>query len=281
LDRLAHRTPPTPLEDINIMSLPSIPASYEAPLDLLNAHVVLITGAADGIGRALALQAAGHGATVVLLDRDVRRLEQVYDAIEANGGPQPAIYPLNLEGATPDDYAELAQSLQNNFGALHGLVHNAAVLGKPAPIEIYDPETWLRTLHVDLNAPFLLTRACLPLLKRTPQASVVFLSDECGRRGKAYWGAYGVAKAGLDGLMRILAAELAGNTDVRVNSVDPGPVRTALRRSAYPGEDPGRLPMPDSVTNQLLYLLGRDARHLHGETLVLEPRRVTALGTGP
>lgn len=254
------------------MTQPLIPASYNPPLDLLKARVVLITGAADGIGRALALQAAGHGATVVLLDRDVRRLEQVYDAIEANGGPQPAIYPFNLEGAVPDDYTALAEALAQNFGALHGLVHNAAVLGKPAPIEIYDPESWLRTLHVNLNAPFLLTRACLPLLKRTPGASLVYVSDEAGRRGKPYAGAYGVSKAGLEGLMRIVASELEDRTDVRVNSVDPGPVRTALRRSAFPAEDNTRLPSPDAVARSLLYLLGDDARHLHGQALTLEPQ---------
>jgi NAD(P)-dependent dehydrogenase (short-subunit alcohol dehydrogenase family) len=262
------------------MTQPTIPSDYAPSLDLLQGRVILITGAAAGIGRALALQAAGHGATVVLLDRDVRQLEQVYDAIEVNGGPQPAIYPFNLEGATPDDYTELAESLDKNFGALHGLVHNAAVLGTPAPIELYNPETWLRTLHVNLNAPFLLTRACLPLLKRTPGASIVYLSDDSGRRGRPYWGAYGVSKAGLEGLMRIVAAELADTRDVRVNSVDPGPVRTALRVSAYPAEDQTQLPLPDAAAQQLLYLLGQDARHLHGESLTLELRAATTPGLG-
>jgi NAD(P)-dependent dehydrogenase (short-subunit alcohol dehydrogenase family) len=256
-------------------SLP-LPTDSEPPLDFLQGRVVLITGAAAGIGRALALQAAAHGATVVLLDRYVRQLEQVYDKIEASGGPQPAIYPLNLEGAVPDDYADLAQSLEQNFGALHGLVHNAAVLGTPAPIELYNPETWLRTLHVNLNAPFLLTRACLPLLKRTPGASIVYLSDAAGRTSLPYWGAYGVSKAGLEGLMRTVAAELAGSRDVRVNSVDPGPIRTALRTSAYPAEEQSRLPLPDAAARQLLYLLGQDARHLHGESLHLELQVITA-----
>lgn len=252
------------------MTPTTLPADYAPPPNLLRERVVLITGAATGIGRALALQAASHGATVVLLDRHVRQLEQLYDAIEAAGGPQPAIYPLNLEGAVPDDYTQLAQSLEENFGALHGLVHNAAVLGTPAPIEHYNPETWLRTLHVNLNAPFLLTRACLPLLKRTPAASVVFLSDDAGRSSRAYWGAYGVSKAGLEGLMRIVAAEVADKYDVRVNSIDPGPVRTALRTSAYPAEDADRLPLPDAAARQLLYLLGQDSRHLHGAALRLQ-----------
>lgn len=248
----------------------TIPADYLAPLDLLEAQVILITGAAHGIGRALAIAAAGHGATVVLLDKDVKRLEQTYDAIEADGGPQPAIYPFNLEGAGPDDYQQLAQTLEENFGALHGLVHNAAALGKPAPVELYDVEIWHRTLQTNLNAPFMLTRACLPLLRQADEASIVFLSDETGRRGKAYWGAYGVAKAGLEGFMRILSAELEGTSRVRVNSIDPGPVRTSLRRNAYPAEDAAALLPPERVTPALLYLLGRESSHCHGQALTVD-----------
>ena len=199
----------------------------------------------------------------------------VWRAWQAQGGPQPAIYPLNLEGATPDHYEELAATLERELGALHGLVHNAALLGKPAPIELYDIEAWYRVQQVNLSAPFLLTRACLPLLRKSGEASIVFLSDEVGRRGKAYWGAYGVTKAGLEGFMRILAAELT-STDIRVNSVDPGPVRTALRRSAYPGEDVGTLPLPEQAARSLLYLLGRDGRDLHGQALSLQLERPSA-----
>lgn len=252
------------------MTQATLPNDYTPPKDLLESRIILITGAAEGIGRALAMQAAAHGATVILLDRKVRELEHVYDAIEANDHPQPAIYPFNLEGAVPDDYADLAQSLEQNFGALHGLVHNAAVLGTPAPVELYDPEAWLRTLHVNLNAPFLMTRACLPLLRRTPGASMIYLSDEPGRCGKPYTGAYGVSKSGLEGLMRIVAAETEGSADLRVNSVDPGPVQTALRVSAYPAEDRTHLPMPDAVAKQMLYLFSPGARHLHGEALQME-----------
>lgn len=244
-----------------------IPVDYLAPLDLLQARVVLITGAAHGIGRALAVASAGHGATVVLLDKDVRRLEAVYDEIESSGGPQPAIYPMNLEGASPDDFQALADSLQSNFGALHGLVHNAASLGRPAPIENYDADTWHRTLQTNLNAPFLLTRACLPLMRRSGKASLVFVSDVAGRRGRPYSGAYGVAKAGLEGLMRTLAAELEGSSGVRVNSFDPGVVRTALRTSAYPAEDPASLAKPEEAVGPLLFLLGDDGADFHGGAL--------------
>lgn len=253
----------------------TISAAYDAPLDLLTQRVVLITGAADGIGRALALSAAGHGATVVLLDRNVRKLELVYDEIENNGGPQPAIYPLNLETATPEHYQELAATLEQNFGRLDALVHNAASLGRLAPLEHADVGSWFGTLQINLTAPFLLTQACLPLLRRGEAGSIIFLGDGVGRQGKAYWGAYGVSKFGLEGLMQILADELAENTQVRVNSVDPGAVRTALRRNAYPAENGDRLATPERVVGGLLYLLGPEARHLHGQTLRIDPTAAT------
>ncbi len=253
-----------------------IPADYEAPLDLLTARVVLITGAAEGIGRCLAIQAAGRGATVVLLDRNVKKLEQVYDEIEQNGGPQPAIYPMNLEGATPQDYLELANSLQDNFGRLDGLVHNAAQLGRPAPLDQYDIESWYKTLQTNLNAPFMLTRFCLPLLRQSASASVIFTSDTVGRRGKAYWGAYAVSKAGLEGLMQLLAAELEDTSRVRVNSLDPGPVQTGLRRSAYPAEDPRQHPQPEQVVGAFLYLLGPESKRLHGQSLTVEAKSLMA-----
>lgn len=254
-----------------------VSAEYEAPLDLLTARVVLITGAGNGIGRALAIAAAGHGASVVLLDRDVKQLEAVYDEIENNGGPQPAIYPLNLEAATPNDYHDLVGSLEQTFGRLDALVHNAANLGRPAPLDHYDVEAWYRAMQTNLNAPFLLTRAALPLLKRSPAASLVFVSDSVGRQGKAYWGAYGASKAGLEGLMQTLAAELT-DSKIRVNSIDPGPVRTKLRRDAYPAENADALPPPEAVVPALLYLLGDDSATLHGRALSVAPR-LAAAGT--
>ncbi|NIP72205.1 MAG: SDR family oxidoreductase, partial [Gammaproteobacteria bacterium] len=185
-------------------------------------------------------------------------------AIEQAGHPQPAIYPLNLEGAAPKDYEEMGVTLQEQFGRLDGLLHNAAFLGSLTPIEHYDVELWYRVLQVNLTGPFMLTRACLGLLKRSSDASVVFTSDEAAR---AYWGAYGVSKHAIDGLMRILADELEANTAVRVNGLDPGPVRTALRRSAYPAEDPGGLPDPEAVVDAYLYLMGPDSRGITGRRL--------------
>ncbi len=253
-----------------MLQIQTISAAYTAPPDLLAQRVLVITGAGAGIGRALALTCAEHGATVVLLDRNVRQLEQVYDQIEQNGGPQPAIYPLNLETATPEHYQELTATLQQNFGRLDALVHNAASLSKLSPLEHADIGVWFKTLQINLTAPFLLTRACLPLLRAGDDGRVLFLADSVGRRGKAYWGAYGVSKFALEGLMQILAEEVAASTPLRVNSVDPGAVRTALRRTAYPAEDAELLPLPEQIVGGLLYLLGKESRQLHGQMLRIE-----------
>lgn len=239
---------------------------------LLQDRILLITGAAAGIGRALSLASAARGATVVLLDQQVRGLESVYDAIVAAGGPEPAIYPLDLKGATADDYHTLAATLDREFGRLDGLVHNAALLGALTPLTHYDDELWYQVMQTNLNAPYHLTRACLDLLTRAGDAAIVFTSDAVGRRGKAYWGAYGIAKAGLENMMQILADELETNTRVRVNSFDPGPVRTALRLIAYPAEDRSRLRTPEEVIDPLLYLLGPDSRGISGQQFAMQAK---------
>lgn len=239
---------------------------YKPSADLLRDRVILVTGAGTGIGRAVALAAAAHGATLVLLGRSQARLEETYDAIETAGHPQPALVPLNLETATVKDYEELAATLDREFGRLDGLLHNAGILGRLAPIDHYDPETWLKVCQVNLNAPFLLTRACLPLLRSPEQASVLFTSAEVGRQGRAYWGAYAASLAGVEGLVEVLADELE-NTAIRVNSIDPGPVRTGLREEAYPAEDPTPLALPESVVGPYLYLLGPDGHGVHGRKL--------------
>jgi len=248
-----------------------LPADWQPESGLLTDRIILITGAADGIGRALALGCAGHGATVIMLDRSVRGLEKAYDEIVAAGHPEPAIYPLDLLGAKPDDYATLAATVEREFGRLHGLVHNAALLGALIPLMHFEDELWYQVMQTSLNAPYLLTRACLDLMTRSGEdASIVFTSDAVGRHGKAYWGAYGVAKAGLENLMQILADELESNTPVRANSVDPGAVRTALRLIAYPAEDRSRLRAPEDVLRPFLYLLSPASRSVTGQQFSVE-----------
>ncbi len=155
---------------------------YQAPSDLLKDRIILVTGAGSGIGRAAAKAYAAHGATVVLVGRTLAKLESVYDEIEAAGHPKPAIVPMNFEGAAVKDYEELAMTLEDNFGQLDGVLHNAAILGDRSPVELYDPETWNKVMHVNATAPFLLSRALIPLLRKSGDASVIFTSS--GRAGR-------------------------------------------------------------------------------------------------
>ena len=239
---------------------------YQPAADLLKNRVILITGIGEGIGRAAARRLAGYGATVILLGRTIRKLEQVYDDIEQAGGPKPAIYPMNLEGATPKDYADLARVLDTEFGRLDGVLHNAALFAGLTPIANYDIELWYRILQVNLNAPFLLTQAVLELLSRSSDASVVFTTDQVGEEGRAYWGAYAVAKGGAQTLMKLLSSELETNTNIRVNSIDPGQVRSELTLRAYPGRDPAEWADPEDIMATYLYLLGPDSKGVTGQT---------------
>ena len=230
----------------------------------LSGRVILVTGASSGIGRALSIAAAASGAQVVLCGRSVRKLESVHDAIVAAGSPRPSIAPLDFERAAAEQYAALAEGLHTSFGRLDGLAHLAAQLGERAPIEHYDVPTWMRVMHVNLNAAFILTRTLLPLLRASADASVIFTGSSVSVRGRAYWGAYAAAKFGLEGLMQVLADETSTTTNIRVNSVNPGKVRTPLRAQAYPGEDPATVPAPEDVIAPYLYLLGPESRGVTG-----------------
>ena len=248
----------------------SIPANYQPAAAVLKDRIILITGAGDGIGAAAAKTFAAHGATVVLLGRTIPKLEAVYDEITSAGHSQPAIYPMDLEGATYDDYEDLAATLEQEFGRLDGLLHNAAILGARMMVEQYDLKLWARVMHINLTAPFLLSRACLPLLRKSADARVVFTSTGVAQQGRAYWGAYGVSKAGADNLMQIMADELEANTSIRVNSIDPGIVATRIRRLAFPAEDASKLPTADSIMPAYLYLLGPDSKNETGQIFLAQ-----------
>jgi NAD(P)-dependent dehydrogenase (short-subunit alcohol dehydrogenase family) len=238
---------------------------YTPAADLLQERVILVTGAGSGIGRAAAEAFAAHGASVVLLGPIQRQLEVVYDSIEAVGGSQPAMFVLDFDDAKEEDFHGLAHSIGQEFGRLDGLFHNAAILPFLSRMDDYELEAWQQVMRVNLTAPFLLTQACLPLLRAAADASILFNSDAVGRQGKAYWGAYGVAKFAAEGMMQILAEELRGSSAIRVNSIDPGAVRTDLRAKVYPGINPDTWVEPQTIVAPLLYLMGPDSKGVTGQ----------------
>jgi NAD(P)-dependent dehydrogenase (short-subunit alcohol dehydrogenase family) len=203
----------------------------EAPAKPLQDRVVLVTGAHGGLGSVASMACARAGATIVLLGRRVPKLNRLHDAIAAEA-VAPLLYPMDLEGATPDDHAELAARIDTELGRLDGVLHCAVDFRGLTPLEHTDPANFARALHVNLTAPWWLTQACLPLLKRSSDGAVVFALDDPARVGNAFWGGYGVAQHGLAALVRMLARELA-NTSVRVSALQPGPMRTGLRAKAY------------------------------------------------
>lgn len=240
------------------------PRTHQPRADELAGRVIAITGAGDGLGRAVALACARHGASVVLIGRSEKKLEAVHAEIAALGAPEAAIGVLDLERALAADYDRLAAAIEERYGRLDGLLHNAGLLGTLTPIEHYDVPTWCRVLHVNLTAAFALTQVLLPLLKRSADASVVFTSSSVGRRGRAYWGAYAVAKFALEGLSQVLAEELEGTSAIRVNTLNPGRARTAMRRQAYPAEDAATVPLPAALTGPYIALLGPASRGVTG-----------------
>ncbi len=239
--------------------------AYTPRADLLAGRVVLVTGAGDGIGRAAALAYAGHGADVVLLGRTERKLEAVFDLIEANTRTRPVVVPADLLHASEDAATTLRHAIRREYGRLDGILHNAGLLGPRTSIAEYPVPDWLEVMHVNVNAAFIVTRALMPLLHESDDASVVFTSSGVGRRGRAGWGAYAVSKFALEGLVEVLAHETAGAGSIRVNSLNPGATRTGMRAAAYRDEDADILPLPEDRMGLYLYLMGPDSKGVTGQ----------------
>ena len=242
------------------------PTDFIPDAALLKGRVILITGAGSGLGRALAIGCARAGAGVILSGRNSAKLDQVYDEIESLGGAaQPAIATLDLAAATAVEYDALARTIDTEFGKLDGLVHAAALLGDRTPLEQYDVPLWCKVLHVNLTAPFILTQVMLPALRKSPDASVIFVSSGVVKQARPFWGAYAVSKAGLESVRAMWFEELEGEANIRFNSVNPGRMRTAMRAAAYPAEDPNTLPSAESVIGPFLYLLSERGRGIDGQ----------------
>jgi NAD(P)-dependent dehydrogenase (short-subunit alcohol dehydrogenase family) len=240
---------------------------YSPHPDLLAGRVILVTGASSGLGRAASLAFARHGATVALLARDETRLEAVYDEIVAAGGAEPAMFPYDLAVADDRSLDTLAGTLAHHMGRLDGLLHSAHQFYNLTPLTLQTLDQWQTLMRVNLIAPFALTRACLPLLKQAPDASVVFTGETHGHQPAAFWGGYAVAKSGLETLTRIWADELSPEENVRINTLIPGQVATTLRGRTHPGLAPETLPSVDDLMPWYLYLMGADSRSVQGQII--------------
>lgn len=251
------------------MALPLVRLPVERTSDAaLAGRVVLVTGAYGGLGSATARAAARAGATVVITGRRKRQLEQLYDAMMKEQLPEPVIHPLDMEIATPTDYEALADGIERDLGRLDGIVHAAVSFAGLTPLSMHKPDDWLRALHVNVSAPFALTQACMPLLTRSPDSAAVFVLDDPDLLARAHWGGYGASKAALERMTEILHQE-NDRGSLRVHAVLPAPMRTALRRTAYFGEDTLLQPLPDVTADAIAHLLGATGAAARGAVLDL------------
>lgn len=241
------------------------PENFTPAANSLENKIILVTGAGDGIGRVAAKNFAAHGATVILVGRTLQKLEMVYDEIEAAGHPQAAIYPIDFQVANEQAFITMCNAISDEFKHLDGILHNAADLGQRTPIANYAPDVWMRLMQVNVNAPFMLTQAVLPLLERAKNASIVFTGSSVGYQGRAYWGAYAASKAAAENLMQTLADELEETTRIRANSINPGATRTKMRAGAYPAEDPTTIKTPQDLMRDYLYLMGDESVGVTGQ----------------
>lgn len=239
---------------------------------VLNGQTILVTGAGDGIGRAVAFACAQQGATVILLGRTESKLNTLYDEIEKAGYPTPAIIPLDLKEATKENYVALAKSIKESLGKLDAVIHNAGVLGHLSPFEHIEEDVFDNVMQVNVKAGLLLTQATMPLLSQSKNPSILFTSSSVGKKGKAFWASYAISKFATEGMMQTLADEYE-DSDLRVNTINPGANQTAMRALAFPGETPGSLISPKQIAPLYTYLLSTLASDIHGQSINAQPFR--------
>lgn len=231
----------------------------------LQGKVALITGGSRGIGLAIARAYLQEGAAVALCARDAAALAAAVESLRSlDDGARILARPCDV--TRPEEVEALIVAVEAAFGRLDVLVNNAAVLGPRVPIAEYPLEAWREVLEVNVTGVFLVTRAALPLMRRTGGGSIINLSSGVGRRGRARWGAYAVSKGAIEIFTQILAEELAPE-GIRVNAVNPGPTRTRMRAQAYPEEDPLSLPAPEEIVPIFVYLASDESREITGQSL--------------
>jgi len=233
------------------------------PDERLEGGAFVVTGASRGIGRAIALDLARRGASVVLVAKKRAGLEAVLDIIEGFGGQAVAV---DVDLGDHEKLVAVADAIGQLHPQINGLVNAAAALGPMTALEWTDLANWRRVIDVNLTGTFAMTRVLMPLLRKAPWASIVNLSAAQGRQGRAWWGAYSAAKFGVESLTQTWAQELE-KTEVRINAVDPGPTQTDMRQRAYPGEMPDRNPPPEQILPIFRFLLSPASRGVTGRAL--------------
>ena len=240
--------------------------NYQAPHDHLKNRVILVTGAAQGLGRTASLAFAKQGATVILLDKQAKKLEETYDAIQAAGYPEALIFPMDLEKASEENFKNMAEGIYQQLGRLDGILHNATQFNNLSPLEIQTATQFEQMFKVNVVAPFSLTKACLPLLQRAEDASIIFTSNSAAQEAKPFWGSHGISKVAADTMMKMWAQEIH-TANIRFNSIVPGALQSPQRKKTHPGEVHGDLPTMESAMPLYLYLMGSDSKGTTGQIL--------------
>jgi len=221
---------------------------------------VLITGGSKGIGKGLAKIFLKEGANVIICARNQEILDQAVNELETFGNIKG--YSANI--AKLDDVKSLYDFVSVEFKHLDILINNASILGIKRKIKDIPEDVWDSVIQINLNSQFYVIKAFLPLLEKSENSSIINVSSSVGRKGKADWGAYAASKFGLEGLTQVLADELK-DTNIRINSVNPGGTRTQMRADAYPDEDPDTLPTPEEISSVFVYLASGESIGINGQ----------------
>ncbi len=230
-------------------------------------HIV-ITGATDGIGKALAIACAKNGAQLLLIAKDEHKLSALINELKQISGAKHQHYLIDFSLAGETDYIKFAEHLSEQNKAIDSLILNAGYMEALQGIRNFPLEIWLRTITVNQHSPFMLAKCCIPFLEKSSDPSIIFSTHACN---KAYWGAYGVAKTAQIGMMEILANELDGDKPIRVNGVDPSPVRTKLRLTNFPGINPDKFAAPEEVISPYLFFISPDSKGITGKNYKRNP----------